>query len=148
MKTILVSFVLMIALTLSAFAQTTTTNGSAKRLSGSNLFVWDVTLDSLETEYSQPFTFAGFEPETLNVYFSADINALTGGKGYATLISVLASYDGTNWIVAEDTLANLTSASITNGSNSLGSIKAPYYKLKAVNSKGSNVLKTGVYIVP
>jgi hypothetical protein len=138
----------MILLAVGLMAQTTTTNGSAKRLSGSNYFTWNVSVDSTEVEYSQPFTFAGFEPSTLKVYYSADLDsAVTNGKGYSTVVSVLASYDGTNWI-AVDTLATLTAATITSGNNDLGTIVAPYYKLKAHNTKANNALKVGVYMVP
>lgn len=149
MKKTILSIAIIFLFAIGLMAQTTTTNGSAKKLSGNNLFVWNVTLDSTETEYSQPFTIAGFDSrDSASVRYYAKLGTVTGGKGYATTVTIFYSFDLVNWTSVGANLASLTSASASTGENGLNDIVAPYYKIKAANTKATNTLTVSIYAAP
>jgi len=127
---------------LTSFAQTTTTPFSKSTYNPtSQYFYWNPSVDSLETEYSPSFSIAGTDTALYGAY---KLNTLTGGKGYATTVTLYKSFDNVNWI-SVGTFATITSATATAVSISIKTHKAPFYKLKAANTKWSNVLSFGVF---
>lgn len=143
---IIALFILLLSFTLSA--QVTTTNATIQKISGKNYVSWVVSLDSLESEYSQAFSFSGYEPADFVIYYGADIGAVSGGSGYGVLVTHYVTYDGgSNWVLA-DTVCNLTSATPSTGNYDLNNKIAPQHKLKAYNSAYANALRIGLYIKP
>lgn len=149
MKKIFGALIVFLLFTSFVFPQTTTDNAVGKVLQGKNYIYWNPGNDSTETSYSQAFTFAGHETVQSNgnvlIAYYADLPTVTGGKGYATIITHLTSFDNSTWTTV-DTLANLTSGTASTGTYNLNQKPAPYHKLKAVNTKATNPLTVYIYL--
>ena len=130
------------------FAQTTTTVANKTTPAGYAHIFWNVTdIDSAETEYSDAFSFAGFEAATIDINGSYDLGTVATNGTYDFDIFIYGSWDnGGSWIVCDTIVDGASSTTATFFSVDLDDAdEAPLYKLKATNNGGDNTAKIGLY---
>ena len=140
--------IILFALMLTGFIEAQSTTIKGLRQITPQQIVWTVAaadFDSLATIWSPAFVLNPGS-STFDAQGSMDLGAITGGKGYSTVVLLWGSVDdGNSWQLC-DSLGTITAATATKLSVDLDDFDVcPVYKLKVYNAKAENSFVLGLY---